>query len=142
LSARLVFNHDNEIANWTWQAFNMPPAPVNLAIGIIDETGTVVGSAIWQDFNGSNVEFSYYGKGTLKRGVVRAIASITLNRFNANRMTVRTMKKRKALLRSLPKIGFRFEGVMKQYYGPTEGETAVRFVLFKPDLERLAGIKS
>jgi RimJ/RimL family protein N-acetyltransferase len=119
----------------------MRPMPVDAAVGVIDEkSGGLVGAAIFQNFNGNSLDFSYYGERTLSLGITRALARVALS-MGAARVTIMTSKKNKRILRWLPKIGCKLEGTSRRYYGHRDESrsTAVRFVLFAEDLQRIAG---
>jgi RimJ/RimL family protein N-acetyltransferase len=136
----LLLGEDSVIASWTFSTFNIFNAPINKALGIVDSKGQVVGSVLFQNFNGVNVELSYYGPRTLTYGIVKAIARVTVGCFNAARLTVVTSKRNKRLMRGLLKIGFKLEGVQRCYYGHEDNNrnTGVRFVMFRDRLSALA----
>lgn len=136
----LLINSDVAVTHWAFEKFNVFSQPVDMAVGVTHPELGLVGAFFFHYYNGHNVELSYYGPGTVSSGIVRAMARITLSRFNASRLTVVVRKKRKRLLRVLPRFGFRLEGVQRRHFGPTDGarDTGVRFVLFREDLEKLA----
>jgi RimJ/RimL family protein N-acetyltransferase len=114
--------------------------PVSQAIGVMNEKGEIIGAALFQDFNGYNVELGYYGPKTVSLGISRALAKIALGVFNASRVTVVTSKKNKRLMRGLIKIGFKLEGVQRCFYGHEDNNrnTGVRFVMFKDRIQEIA----
>jgi RimJ/RimL family protein N-acetyltransferase len=130
----LVFGHDPAVAAWTFNTFQRCPMPCNAAIGIVRD-GDLVGSALFQNFSGHNVELSYYGPNTFSAGIARALARYTLQRFNVDRLTMRTNRKETSIIKMFHRFGFKFEGVQHRFYGPF-GDAAV-FVLFREDLERI-----
>jgi len=136
----LLIDADVEVASWTYKAYNIYPQPINKAFGIINDDGSLIGGILFQNFNGINIELSYYGQNTLTPGIVRIIARTTLEFFNASRLTVVTSSRNKRLIRSLIKIGFKLEGVSRCFYGheDTKANTAVRLAAFKPELEKVA----
>jgi hypothetical protein len=134
----LLFGHDVAVAQWGWNEFRLTPTHINAAVGVV-RNGSLVGAVMFQGQSAHNVELSYYGPMTLSAGVFRTLARFTIERFNVDRLTVRTNRKSVKLMRSFRKLGFKFEGVQHRYYGPF-GNAAV-FVLFREDLERIGGIK-
>src|SRR5277367_3019143 len=130
----LLFGHDMAVAQWTWNEFRYRPMPVNAAIGIV-RNSQLIGSAIFQNFSGHNVELSYYGPQTFSAGIARALARYAVERFNVDRLTMRTNRKNLSILKMFSRFGFKFEGLQVRYYGPF-GDAAV-FVLFREDLERI-----
>lgn len=143
MSLGLLFGADAAVATWAWTTHGMTPMSVDHAIGVIKPDGTLVGAALFQNHNGNNVDFSYYGAGTFTYNFMRAFARVALQ-MNASRVTVMTSKKHKRILRALPKLGFRLEGVSRCFYGQKDcpRSTAVRFVLFRSELERTARIET
>lgn len=136
----LLVGNDSEVADWAFSTYSLYPTRVDRGLGIVNEEMCVVGAILLQNFNGTNVELSYYGPNTLSVGIVRAIARIIIGEFNASRLTVVTSKKNKRLLRSIQRFGFKFEGIQRCYYGARDctRNTGVRFVMFREDLERVA----
>jgi RimJ/RimL family protein N-acetyltransferase len=141
MSRGLLIGEDQQVAKWAFEAFRIFPAPINQALGLIDNvTGKIVGAVIFQNFNGMNIELSYYGPRTVTYGIVRAVARVALNGFNVARLTVVTSKKNRRLMRGLLKIGFKLEGHQRCYYGHEDNNknTGVRFVMFREHLKKLA----
>jgi hypothetical protein len=137
----LVFNDDVRVAAWAFQAYRVHPYLVNKAMGIVKHPeGTLVGACTFENFNGYNVDLSYYGHRTLTVGIVRVIAQVCLQAFNPARATMITSKRNKHLIRSLQKIGFRIEGVQRCMYGCDDSQrsTGVRLVMFREQIEKLA----
>lgn len=136
----LLIDHDPVVASWTQQKFNVYPLPFNKALGLVDEKGKLVGGILFQNFNGANIELSYYGPRTLSAGICRIIARIALSEFKVARLTVITSRRNKRLIRGLIKLGFRLEGMQRCFYGheDTKKNTGVRLVAFRDELSRVA----
>lgn len=130
----LLFGHDAAVALWAWNEFRLTPMPINAAIGIV-RANHLIGAAILQNHSGFNVELSYYGPQTFSAGIAKTLAKYIVERFNVDRMTMRTNRKNSSILKMFQRFGFKFEGVQHRYYGPF-GDAAV-FVLFREDLERI-----
>jgi len=133
----LLFGHDAAVAAWCWNEFKLNPSHIESAVGIVREN-RIVGAIMFQGRSGFNIELSYYGPMTLSSGIFKALAKFTLDRFNIDRLTVRTNRKNIGLIKSFRGLGFKFEGLQHRYYGPF-GDAAV-FVLFREDLERIGGL--
>jgi RimJ/RimL family protein N-acetyltransferase len=116
--------------------------PFDSAIGVIDPNGKLVGAGLYQNFNGNNVEGSYYGRGTLTAGIVRALIR-GAQAFDPSRLTVVTSKKNRRLMRALQRIGFRLEGAQRCYYGHRDcaKNTGVRLVMFRDQIDKIAGVR-
>ena len=136
----LVIDNDQFIASWAYERFNIFPQPVNRAFGISDSFGNLVGGILFQNFNGYNVELSYYGPSTLTPGIVRVIARTTIEFFNASRLTVVTSQRNKRLIKSLIKMGFKLEGVQRCFYGHKDNRrnAGVRLAAFRDQLNKVA----
>ena len=136
----LIIGNDSVIAQWAFTQFNLYPMPFNRVLGIIDKDQKVVGAILLQNYNGVNIELSYYGPRTLTVGIARAIARLALGQFNVARATVVTSKRNRRLMQSLLRFGFKLEGVQRCFYGPEDNKknTGVRFVMFRDRIEKIA----
>jgi hypothetical protein len=136
----LLVGHDKEVAAWAFSTYQMKPMPVDAAIGIVDESGTLRGAALYQSYNGFNVEFSYYGRRTLTLGIIRSLARIAIVQFNPSRVSVSVNRRSRFLTHHLPKLGFKLEGAARCFYGYDDKarNTAIRFVLFRRQLNKMA----
>jgi RimJ/RimL family protein N-acetyltransferase len=132
----LLFGYDNAVAVWAWNEFQITPMPINAAIGIVRKN-RLIGAAIFQNYNGFNVELSYFGPQTFSAGIAKALALYMVERFNIDRLTMRTNRRNASILKMFHRFGFKYEGIQRRYYGPF-GDAAV-FVLFREDIERLGG---
>src|SRR3974377_1654869 len=117
MSYGLVIDDDNRVAAWVHATYQVFPIPCNRALGIVMEDGTLVGGVLLQNYNGVNIELSYYGPWTLTLGICRVIARVTVLEFNVARCTIITSKKNRRLMRSLQRFGWRLEGVQRCFYG-------------------------
>lgn len=137
----LLLDADALVAGWAYQTYNKFPVKVDRAIGVV-EGNQIVGAVIFTSYNSVNANLSYYGKSTLTAGIVRTLAKIALYELRLSRCTVIVPKRPSFLLKKLPKFGFRYEGVQRRFYGPTDSarDTGCRFVVFREDIERLAAL--
>lgn len=135
----LLLDCDEQVAKWAFKTFNRFPMKVDRAFGIVDNS-ELVGAALFSSYNSMNAELSYYGKNTVTPGIARALARIALYELHLARCTVIVPKRPSFLLKKLVKFGFRYEGVQRRHYGPTDSpkHTGCRFVVFREDIEKLA----
>lgn len=136
----LLLGQDQAVANWAFAAHGFKPTPVDAAIGIIETDGTLKGAALFQRFNGHDIDLSYYGVGTMTPGIVRSIARAALG-LGAQRVTVTTAQANKRFTRAILRLGFIHECVRKRYYGHRDDlpeHTGMQMVMFKQRLEVLA----
>lgn len=138
----VLFGHDEAVAGWVFHTYKIRPMQCNMAIGLISPEGQLRGGVLFQNYNGCNVDFSYYGTNTMTLGIMRTMARVALHTFDPSRVTVNTSKKNRALIHFLGIMGCRFEGIARCFYGRDDSvrNTAMRFVMFRDRLERLAGL--
>jgi hypothetical protein len=138
----LLLDCDAQVTAWAFATYNRIPMHIDRALGIIED-GQLVGAILFSSYNSINAEMSYYGKSTITAGIIRAVAKIALYELRLARCTVIVPKRPSFLLKKLPKFGFRFEGIQRRQYGPTDSprHTGCRFVVFREDMEKLAANK-
>ena len=137
---RLLFGHDKVVADWASKKFGYSLRNWHVAVGIIDSSGALVGAASFHDFNESNIELCFYGPRSLTKPIVRDLMRFVFTTLGVNRVTAKTPRGNKIVIRGLPKLGFRMEGVMRRYYGRTKRYDAIVFGLLKNDAERYMGV--
>ena len=140
----LLIGEDSKIADWASSTFQRYPTRVDRALGIVGPDKKLIGAILLQNFNGVNIELSYYGPRTLSLGIVRAIGRIIVLEFNAARLTVVTTKKNKRLMRALQRFGFRLEGAQRRYFGHRDcsRNVGIRFVLFREEMNKILRIEA
>jgi len=118
--------------------------PFNLSVGIVDVDNNLVGAILFGNFNGINVELDYYGEKTVTLGICRAIARIALTEFNAARVSALVSKRKKHLISTMQKVGFRLEGAQRCFYGRKDCQrnTAIRLVMFREQIEQMARLQA
>lgn len=137
---QLVTGRDAEVAAWTFDICRVRPMQFNMALGLVDQ-GQLVGSIMYTNWNGSDIEVHFYGPKKLTRKIVRLIFGIAALQFNVNRVTVRTRKDHMA--RGVQKLGAIYEGTIRRLYGPTDEDRHAgrQYVFFRETIEKLAGLK-
>lgn len=140
----LLFGLDGQLASALFTYKGWPPMSFDRCVGILDEEQKLIGVALFQNWNTCNVDFSYYGDGTLTLGLVRGLARYALEQFDCSRATTLVSKKRRRHLKTVLKFGFRYEGTQRCHYGKVDcmRNTAVRLVMFRDQLEKLAKVSS
>lgn len=138
----LLFDCDQEVAQWQANRTGLTPCKYDKAIGLLDSSGVLIGAIVLYNWNSSNIELGYHGEKTLSLGIVRCLSRYAISVFNPARVTVIISKKNRTLMRSLQKLGFKLEGTSRCYFGHLDcnRNTGVRFVLFRTALDKLAGI--
>ena len=133
---KLLYGHDKEVADWASKQFGWPLRNWYFAVGIVDNAGTLCGAASFHDLNGSNGEICFYGPGALRPSLVRELMRFAFDGMKLHRLTAKTPRQNRQVIRALPKLGFRMEGVLKHYYGPVKRYDAVVFGLLEKDARR------
>ena len=109
----------------TTYKFNPPFA----AIGFLDSNGNIQGVAIFNDFNDSNIDVHIYVPKCLTRANIKLVYNYVFNQLKCNRLTAKPYRSNKVLLRLLPRMGFQYEAVLKQYYGKNRSDDAIIYRL-------------
>jgi hypothetical protein len=126
---QLVFGHDARVAHWVAEQLGLVILPPYVAIGGTRDGRTLCAGAVFNQWNGSNLEITLYGPGCLNRGAIRAIYHYAFMQVGARRLSATTRRSNKRMQRMLPRLGFEFEGVGKRFFGPRREDDAMRFVL-------------
>ena len=130
---RLLVGHDDTVAGWVGNKFGEAFIPPFLALGIIDKTGLLRGGLVIRPCNTSTCDLTVYSEGAITPGIWRKLWQVIFLDLNFARCVVQTHKKNKPLKQVIPKLGFKFEGVAKNFYGV--GHDALQFSM-TPDICR------
>jgi hypothetical protein len=127
---RLVFGADDLVASYVGANLQQIMVPPYTAIGGTVDGETLCIGAVFNQWNGSNLDISLYGPGALRRGAIRAVYHYAFEQTGAQRLTAITRRSNKTMQRLLPRFGFQFEGTSKRFFGPSKADDGLRFVLF------------
>lgn len=95
-------------------------------LAAISAEGRIVGGALFNGYNGANVDLTVYGPGLGSRQALRAICHYAFVELRCTRMTARTRRLKSSLVGDSPlngrrgileRMGFVFEVCAKEYYG-------------------------
>lgn len=110
-------------------------APPYQAFGFVSDDNRPLCAFLFNDHTGANIEMSVFAEpGGITRGVLRYVANYVFNSNQCRRLTVRTRKRNKRVLKIAPRYGFTYESVMKGYYADDD---AVVFRMLRPDCKWL-----
>ena len=126
---QLVFGQDELVANWVSAKTRALIAPPYVAIGATRDGKTLCTGAVFNCWNGHNIDISLASENGITRGAIRAIYSYAFDQIRAGRVSAKTRRSNKTMRNMLPRFGFRFEGVSQRYFGPTKADDAFLFVL-------------
>lgn len=133
---RLVFGQDDLVAGWVSVNLGIPIAPPYTAIGGTRDGESLCIGAVFNNYNGSNIDISLYGPRGLTRGGIAAVYQYLFGQLKVNRVSALTRRSNKAMRQLLPRFGFKFEGIGARYFGPARADDAIRFVLFPDDARK------
>lgn len=139
MTTKIIVGQDAAVAEWLFGVSGSRPMLYNMAVGLADDEGKLVGGIMFSSYNGSDAEVHVYGPGLLNRRVVRLIFGLAVKQFNLNRLTVRTRKEH--MKRGVKKLGAVHEATIRRLYGPTDADehSGEQFAFFRETMEKLAG---
>jgi RimJ/RimL family protein N-acetyltransferase len=86
------------------------------AIGWTDEAGAILGGAVFNNWNGANVELSLAGRGSISRQAFRDIARYVFGQLGCRRLTMHTKASNLRLILQAERNGFAREGMRKDFF--------------------------
>ena len=105
--------------------------PPYFAIGFATDDKRPMAAAIFNEFNGSNIELTIWAeKGKITKGIIQTIANYVFNQLKCRRLTVRTKKRNKTVQELALRYGFTYEHVVKRYF---PDDHAVVFRMYPED---------
>lgn len=132
----VIYGQEAVVARWAGEAFGKHFTPPYTTLGFSRDGINLHGAAIFNGWNGSNIDVTVYGPGCITRTAIRAVYDYCFRQINANRVTARSARNNKTMLRLLPRLGFTWESVAKRYYGQGKRNDAIVFALFREDAEK------
>lgn len=137
----IVTGQDEAVAAWAFRTWGCQPFHINMAIGLANDDGELVGAFAFSGYNGSDAEIHVLAPGLLNRRTVRLIFGLALRQLNLNRLTVRTRKP--SMARGVLKLGAKYECRVLRLYGPSDADydSGQQFVFFRETIEKLAGVR-
>ena len=130
---RLVFDQHDRVASWVESKIVARIAKPYVAIGATKDGQTLCGGAVFNNWNGHNIEITLASDGCLTRGTIRGIYHYLFVQSKAGRVTAHTRRSNETMRDMLPRFGFvpEFGGQpAKRFYGPKKSDDAFVFVLF------------
>jgi RimJ/RimL family protein N-acetyltransferase len=101
------------------------------AIGFLTDDKKPLAAFVFNEFNHSNMEMTIVAEpGGITRQVIRYVAHYVFVKNNCRRVTVRTRKCNKHILKLAPRYGFKYECIAKQFF---PDDDAVVFRMLKQD---------
>lgn len=132
----LVFGQDEFVAKWVGSNLGQEIHLPCVAIGATRDGQTLCGGVVVNGYNASNADLTLYGPGCFTRGNIAALYDYLFNQLRLNRATARTRRSNARMRRTLPRLGFTFEGTAKSYFGPDRSDDALLYALFPAQAEK------
>lgn len=98
------------------------------AFGWADASGQIVGGAVFNAWNGANVELSLAGRGSVTRQAFRDIAAYVFGQLGCRRLSMVTKAANLRLVHQAERNGFAREGMRKDFF---PDDDAVALVLLR-----------
>ncbi len=133
---KLVYDRHDDVADWVAERTGSIIAKPYVAIGATRDGVTFTAGAVFNNYNGSNIDISLASEGGVTRDTLREIYHYCFIRSKVNRITASTRRANKRMRKALPKLGFEFEAVCKSYFGSAKRDDAFVYALFKDRADR------
>lgn len=119
----LLFGHDKTVAEWVAaQAHSKAPTADFTAFGFVNASGALTGGCVFTGYNGTSIELSLAGRAAATRGGWAAITHYVFEQLKCTRLQMHTNRRNKHTLRMLAgRLGVRYEGVARRYFGKDDG---------------------
>lgn len=121
----IVGRYDGIVA-WIKNQINAQCEGLYTTIGVLDENGTLLGGGMLHNWTRYDMELTYFGQETMSRRVFQKIAG-ALEEADCHRLTIRVPRGQRKTLVSLPRLGFKYEGTQRRFYGPRKADDAIAF---------------
>lgn len=117
----VLYGHDQAVADWVGGKLGKPFSEPFKAIGVIDGEGTLTGGFVFTVYTGPSISLSLAGRGVSSREAWRAVLAYVFDDLDCSRLECRTSAKNKIVRKSLPRLGFKFEGTARRLFGKDDG---------------------
>ena len=119
------------IGAYVGQRLGVTITPPFKALGFLTDDKKPLSAFVFNDFNQSNMEMTIVAEpGGINRQVIRYVANYVFNTSKCRRLTVRTKKRNKRILKLAPRYGFKYECLAKHYF---PDDDAVVFRMLKDE---------
>jgi RimJ/RimL family protein N-acetyltransferase len=126
----LLVGHDEAVAGWVAANLGITIAPPYTALGVTNDAGTLIGGAVFHGRSCGNIDVTIYGPRAMTRSAIRAAMAYVFVQLGCTRLTARCRRSNRAMVRLLPRLGFKHEGVQRGYYW---GEDAMMWGMLKTE---------
>lgn len=127
----ILLGHDDAVATWVGQINGKVFAQPFTAIGLVDGAGKLRGGFVFTGFNGDGVEMSLAGAACLTRSGLAVVANYVFEQLKCVRVQLHSRRSNKRVLRQAARLGFKFEGISRRFYGREDG---IRYAMTIDDI--------
>lgn len=131
---RLVFGPSQEVLQYIRDRTGIALTPPVRTIGAVDRQGTIIGGAAFTHFTGFGINLTLAGRASLMRSFMQEIGNYAFGVCGCRRLEATTLTTNKAVRRIAPRLGFKFEGRLRGYFG--EADAFVYSLLSNEAIER------
>lgn len=135
----LIGTADAEVANFIATATGYPMSLPVRTIGFVNGAGRLVAGAAFTHYTGFGVEVSGAGRELMSRTARQAIGDFVFGALGCRRLSIHTPANHRVMKKLAPRLGFRFEGRARGYYGAGDAlvysmlaEDAIRLKHWEP----------
>lgn len=136
---RIALGGDEHVAEFVGKKLGVAFHPPFTCMGVVDDEGLLIGGAVFNGYNGFNIDFSMYAPGMVNKRFMRAFFDYPFNQLGVLRLSARTRRANKRVCDLLTRLGFKFEGVADRYFGPQRRDDAMCYALHKDKALSLIG---
>ena len=127
---RLIVDQPQIVATFVGAGLGLTFVPPYTALGwvMVRPNGEwrLAAGAVFNDYNGSNVEISIYGPQALTRQSLKEALRYVFLQLRCVRLTAKTKRDNSRMRKLLPRLGFELEGTLKHYFGPLQSARVYR----------------
>ena len=131
----IIVGRYDGIVGWIKDRLNAQVEGLYTTIGVLNEDGALLGGGVLHNWTRYDMELTYFGPETMTRRVFHKIAE-ALEEANCHRLTIRVPRGHRKTLVSLPRLGFKYEGTQRRFYGPRKADDAISFGILSSEWTR------
>lgn len=119
----VLTGHDAAVAEWVGGKVGKPFSDEMkyTAIGVVSPEGRLIGGYVFTGHTGTSIEMSLAGSGVALRSTWAAVIDYVFRQLGCVRLQVHTRRDNARARKQATRLGFRYEGTMRRYYGDCAG---------------------
>ena len=95
-----------------------------------------IACVIFNEYNGHSIAIHFYGPNSLTKGMIKLVMWYVFDQLKCTVMTAK-IKRNNAFRKILPRMGYRFIGVIPNFFGDGKQNTCVIYALQSVDAKRI-----